>query len=336
MSRETILIVDDEPFIISALKRLLTDNDFQVLAVSNADEGLAIIQKHDVHVVISDYCMPGRNGVEFLSLVKILSPATERILMTAHATVDTAIAAINRGEIFRFIVKPWDNDGLLGAIEDSLMRYRLLNTLKLGEETMFHTVARMIELKDPYTRGHCKRVADCAVVLADLLGLNAAVRKEILWGAWLHDCGKVGVPEQVLNFPGRLTGDDLNYIYKHPEWGASVVSQAGLSRPVVNIVLYHHEQFSGGGYPFGLKGEGIPLETRVVTLADVFDALGTDRPYRRGFPRAEVIATMREISSTVLDPELVELFLDNLDIVDAAQSQISESRRNSPLQAAVP
>lgn len=317
MSRETILIVDDEPFIINALKRLLVDHDFTVLSAGNAEDGLALIQQHSVNVVISDYCMPGRSGVEFLSQVKLVSPTTERMLMTAYATVDTAVEAINRGEIFRFILKPWDNATLLSAIEDCLMHHRLLNTLKLGEEAMFHTVARMVELKDPYTRGHCKRVADCSVAMADLLGLNATLRKEILWGSWLHDCGKVGVPEQVLNFPGKLSDDDLKFIHMHPEWGASVVSQAGLSRQVVNIVLYHHEHYSGTGYPFGLKGENIPLEARIVAVADVFDALGTDRPYRRGFPREKVKAIMGEMTPSVLDPKLYTLLFDNVDRIDA-------------------
>lgn len=330
MSRETILIVDDEPYILMALKRLLVDSDFQVLTASSVEEGLAFIQAHSINVVISDYCMPGHNGVEFLSQVKILSPATERILMTAHATVETAVQAINRGEIFRFIIKPWNNNELLGAVEDSLMRYRLLNTLRLGEEAMFHAVARMIELKDPYTRGHCQRVADSSVALAGYIGLNEAIRKEILWGGWLHDCGKVGVPEHILNFPGDLSDEDRKYIYKHPEWGASVVSQAGLSRQVVNIVLYHHERFSGNGYPFGLKGEGIPLEARIVTLVDVFDALGTDRPYRRGFRRDKVIAIIREMTPQTLDPDLVELFLANLDRIDAAERVYPVGRNWNP------
>lgn len=309
----TVLIVDDEPYILNALKRLLADSDCTVLTALNAVDGLDLIQRHDVNVVISDYCMPGQTGVEFLSQVKIISPATERILMTAHASLDTAIQAINRGEIFRFIIKPWDNDVLLDAIRDSLMHHRLLNTLKCGEEAMFLTMARMIELKDPYTRNHCKRVADYALAIGRQLGLDAAAMKELRWGSWLHDCGKVGVPEQILNYPGKLSVEDLQFIRKHPEWGASVVSQAGLSRQVVNIVLYHHEHYSGSGYPFGLKGEHIPLEARIAAVADVFDALSTDRPYRSGYPLAKVRQIMEEMKQDVLDPRLVELLFNLVD-----------------------
>lgn len=309
----TILIVDDEPYILNALKRLLADTGYAVMTAGNAVDGLDQIQRHEVDVVVTDYCMPGQTGVEFLSQVKIVSPATERILMTAHASLDTAVLAINRGEIFRFIIKPWDNDMLLAAIEDSLMHHRLVNTLKGGEEAMFLTMARMVELKDPYTRDHCLRVADYALALGEHLELNAAVMKELRWGSWLHDCGKVGVPEQVLNSPGKLSADDLLLIRKHPEWGASLVSQAGLSRQVVNIVLYHHEQYSGGGYPFGLKGEHIPLEARIVAVADVFDALSTDRPYRRAHLLEEVRGIMTGMKGVVLDPDLVDLLFNLVD-----------------------
>lgn len=310
----TLLVVDDEPNILNALKRLLADCDCTVLTASNAVEGLDLVQSHPIDAVISDYCMPGPTGVEFLAQVKIVSPATERILMTAYATLDTAIQAINRGEIFRFIVKPWDNQALLEAIEDSLMHRRLVNTLTKGEETMYLTMARMVELKDPYTRNHCRRVAEYALAIGEQLGLNAAVMKELRWGSWLHDCGKVGVPEHVLNYPGKLSSEDFEYIRRHPEWGASVVSQAGLSRQVINIVLYHHEHYSGKGYPFGLRGEHIPLEARIVAVADVFDALSTDRPYRSGYTEARVREIMKSMGGVELDPHLVDLLLDRVDL----------------------
>jgi putative nucleotidyltransferase with HDIG domain len=316
--REIILIVDDEPHIIKALKRLLADNDYEVLSANDAEEGLALVRSNNVNVVLSDYCMPGRNGIDFLSQVKLVSPKTERVLMTAYATIETAIQAINSGEVFRFVVKPWHNASLLNSIEDCLMHQRLLTTLKLGEERMFHTMARMVELKDPYTRGHCQRVAESSVAVAGILGLTKAVQKEVRWGGWLHDCGKVGVPEKVLNFPGKLSEEDMGFIHKHPEWGASVVSEAGLSQYVVNIVLYHHEYFGGGGYPIGLQGEGIPIEARIVAVSDVFDALSTDRPYRKGFSLDKVRQIMYEMSGVELDPELVETYFAHFDTIQEA------------------
>lgn len=320
MNCETILIVDDEPFILSAISRLLADSGYEVLTAGNAEQGLALLRNREVALVISDNCMPGRSGIDFLAQVKLLSPKAERMLMTAFANLDTAIDAINRGEIFRFIVKPWDNDKLLGAIEDSLLRYRLVNTLKVGGEAMFLTMARMIELKDPYTRGHCDRVAGYARAIAEQLNLNHAMLKEIQWGSWLHDCGKIGVPEHVLNYPGKLSATDFDFVRKHPEWGASVVSQAGLSQHVINIVLYHHEHFAGGGYPFGLKGQQIPLEARIVAVADVYDALITDRPYRPAHPVQKVRIIMEEMKHSILDPSLVDLLFLTRDRLDFAGS----------------
>lgn len=316
MNVETILIVDDEPLILRAISRLLADTGYRVLTAADAMEGLEVLQQNDISLVLSDNCMPGKSGVEFLTQVKLLSPSTQRLLMTAHADVETAIKAINQGEIFRFIVKPWDNDYLLAAIQDSLMHNRLVSTLKQGEESVYLTMARMVELKDPYTHGHCQRVAEISLLLAEKLGLNSAIMDDIRWGGWLHDCGKVGVPEKILNFPGKLAPEEFEIIKKHSEWGASVVSQAGFSRTVVNIVLYHHEHFSGTGYPFGLAGTKIPLEARIAAVADVYDALSTDRPYRPAFTTDKLLAVLNEMRGSVLDPDLLDLLIASQERFD--------------------
>ncbi len=316
MNTETILVVDDEPLIQRAICRLLADTDYKVMTASNAMQGLEIVQQNDISLVLSDNCMPGKSGVEFLTQVKLLSPSTQRILMTAHADLDMAIDAINHGEIFRFILKPWDNDYLLGAIKDSLMHKRLVSTLKHGEESVYLTMARMVELKDPYTHGHCQRVAEISLLLAEKVGLDKAIMDEIRWGGWLHDCGKVGVPEKILNFPGKLTPEDFDIVKKHSEWGASVVSQAGFSRTVVNIVLYHHEHFSGSGYPFGLAGDKIPIEARIAAVADVYDALSTDRPYRPAFSAEKLLAVLNEMRGSVLDPELLDMLIASQERFD--------------------
>jgi len=316
MNIETVLIVDDEPLILRAISRLLADTGYKVLTAADAMEGLEIVQQNDISLVLSDNCMPGKSGIEFLTQVKLLSPSTQRILMTAHADVDMAVKAINQGEIFRFIIKPWDNDYLLNAIQDSLMHNRLVSTLKQGEESVYLTMARMVELKDPYTHGHCQRVAEISLLLAEKLGLNSAIMDDIRWGGWLHDCGKVGVPEKILNFPGKLSPEEFEIIKKHSEWGASVVSQAGFSRTVVNIVLYHHEHFSGTGYPFGLSGKQIPIEARIAAVADVYDALSTDRPYRPAFTTDKLLAVLNDMRGSVLDPDLLDLLIASQERFD--------------------
>lgn len=328
MSEHNILVIDDEINILRAMRRTLRETGYRILTASDAETGLRRISEEDIAVVISDYLMPGMTGIDFLSRVKEMSPTTERILMTAHGDLNTAIDAINRGGIFRFIVKPWSDEALLNAIEDGMMHHKLVNTLKFGEESIFLSMARMIELKDRYTRGHCKRVADYSLAMAESMGLDPVLKKAIKWGSWLHDCGKVGVPEKILNHPGKLSREDFEVIKKHPEWGAAVVADAGLSRQVVNVVLHHHEHYAGGGYPHGIGGDQIPLEARIVAVADVFDALSTDRPYRKAYSVAKTAEIMVDMKHGILDPELTDLFL--------AQQLEDEGREDEAVSAAWP
>jgi HD-GYP domain-containing protein (c-di-GMP phosphodiesterase class II) len=138
------------------------------------------------------------------------------------------------------------------------------------------------------------------------------VRKEVAWGGWLHDCGKIGVPEAILNFPGPLTTEEFAVIKKHPAWGSEVARQARLPKRVLHVIHYHHERFDGNGYPAGLRGEDIPLEARIVAVADVCDALLSDRPYRPRTAPAEARAVLEQLRGNALDPQIVSLFLQNV------------------------
>lgn len=305
----TVLFVDDEPSILHAVQRLFADeNDLCLLTASGGEEALDIVRTTDVWLVVSDNHMPGLSGIELLERIRHISPATVRTMMTAYADLRTAIDAINRSEAFRFITKPWDNDELKSIVREGLDRYGLVKALARGEEGAIRSIAQTIELKDPYTRGHCDRVADYAAALAGLHGVPEEQANHIRYGSWLHDCGKIGVPEAVLNFPGPLGDADLDIIRRHPYWGAEVARQAGLSTTVVNIILYHHEKYDGSGYPAGLKGAEIPVEARIVAIADVFDSLRTDRPYRKGYSCDETLEIMREMAEAHFDPHLMGLF----------------------------
>ena len=306
----TVLFVDDEQAIRSAIERMyLERDDVRCLFAASGQEGLDILAREDVWVVVSDYLMPGMRGIEFLSKVKGMRPDTVRIMMTAYADLNIAIDAINKSEAYRFITKPWNNLELMDTIDEALMRYQLIQSLVSEDETVYLSLAQAVELKDPYTKGHCDRVARYAVSLARAAGLDNGVLNDIKHGSWLHDCGKIGVPEGVLNFPGRLSDNDLETVMQHPRWGAEVARQARMSDTVINIILYHHERFDGKGYPSGLKGERIPIEARIVALADVFDALYSDRPYRKAYDFNRVIGIMSEMMETHFDPRLMELFL---------------------------
>jgi len=307
----TVLFVDDEQPIRNALERMyLERDDLRCLFASSGQEGLEIMEREQVWVVVSDYLMPGMRGIEFLSKVKARWPHTIRIMMTAYADLTIAIDAINKSEAFRFVTKPWNNQELMEVVDEALMRYELIHSLKSTEdETVYLSLAQTVELKDPYTKGHCDRVARYAVSLGKAMGLPEQQLEEIKHGSWLHDCGKIGVPERVLNHPGKLNEDDMESVMQHPRWGSDVARQAHMSEVVVNVILYHHERFDGAGYPSGLKGDEIPIEARIVAIADVFDALYSDRPYRKAYSLERALEIMQEMTATHFDPELVKTFL---------------------------
>jgi len=309
---DAVLLVDDEANILNALARLFLDRDVRVLRAGNGEEALGIVRREPVAVVVSDNLMPGMRGVELLSRVRDLSPGTVRVLLTGYADLPTAIEAINRGEVFRFHVKPWVDEEIVQTVEEGVRRYQVVRSLRQGDEAALRSIAQTIELKDPYTRGHCDRVAAFALRIAEGLRLPEGTRRAIKHGSWLHDCGKIGVPEAILNRPGKLSAADFEVVKKHPGWGAEVGRQANLPEEVINIILYHHERFDGRGYPTGAKGTEIPLEARIVAVADVFDAMSTDRPYAKGYERAEAMRVMGVLRGAALDPQLVDIFLAGL------------------------
>ena len=188
-----------------------------------------------------------------------------------------------------------------------------MQSLKKGDEYALYSLAQTIELKDAYTKGHCDRVAKYALAIADVLGLEDTLKEHIRQGSWLHDCGKIGVPEAILNYNGPLSSEQMDIIKKHPCWGADVVRLAHLSETVVNIILYHHEHYDGTGYPVGLKGEDIPLEARIVNVADVFDALTSERPYRGRMAREKAIEILIDNKNTCSDPSITDIFIDLLE-----------------------
>ncbi len=308
--KPTVLFVDDEANVLRALRRLFRGEPLHFLEASSAEEALEIVRTEEVSVVVSDNRMPGMEGTELLSRLHRLSPDTVKILMTGYADLETALTAINRAEVFRMMTKPWKDDELRQAVLDAAERYHVLRALQDADEAKLLSLAQAIELKDPHTRGHCDRVAQYAVLIADRLGLDHKAKLDLRRGSWLHDCGKIGVPEAVLNKNGPLTPDEFELVKRHPEWGFEVASKARLSRAMVHVIRYHHEKMDGTGYPAGLKGGEIPLEARIVAVADIFDALASDRPYRPAFPPETVGEMVRSLAGPHLDPCLVEVFLE--------------------------
>ena len=308
----TILFVDDEQNILKAMTRLFMEDDMKILTATGGDEALDILKKNDIAAIISDNLMPGMNGIEFLLKAKTLSPDSVRIMLTGCNDIKSAINAINRGEVYKFITKPWDNDELRNVVFEAVNRHKVVQSIQHADEYMLCSLAQTIELKDAYTKGHCDRVEEYALAIADVLGIEDTLKEDIRKGSWLHDCGKIGVPEAILNYDGRLSVEQMDIVKKHPCWGADVARSAHLSESVVNIILYHHEHYDGTGYPLGLKGENIPLEARIVNVADIFDALTSERPYRSKMSREKAIAILIENRGTYSDPRITDIFIDLL------------------------
>lgn len=311
---ETILFVDDEKVYLDYTRSLFENKGLTILTANSALEALDVINQNIICVIVADNQMPGMCGLELLTKIKEISPHTVKIMMTGSADLATALSAINNGEVFRFVVKPWKNSEMIRAVKDGIRRFRILQSIKREDEFVLHSLAQTIELKDASTKGHCDRVATLALQIAKDLGIGETIQEEIKFGSWLHDCGKIGVPEAILNANRKLTDEEFELIKKHSAWGCSVVRKANLSITVQNIVLYHHERYDGKGYPSGLHGDNIPLEARIVAVADVYDALSVDRPYRKKLARENIMETMVEMRGTNLDPEIVDVLFAILKV----------------------
>ncbi len=315
MTDYAVLFVDDEKNILNSVERLFHDDKLKILKAISAEDALEFVKNEEIAVLVSDNCMPGMKGVELLSKVRAISPDVVRVLMTAHADLPVAIEAINRGEVFRFIEKPWNDNDLKETVYEGISRFQIIKALKSQDESSMLSLAQTIELKDTYTRGHCDRVARYALMIADALSLSEEIKKEIKYGSWLHDCGKIGIPDAILNKPAKLDEEEFELIMKHPAFGVDVAEKAHLSDVIRNIIFHHHEKYDGTGYPSGIKGKDIPLEARIVAIADCFDAITTDRAYRKAYSMEEGIHLILSLKNSCYDPELVDIFISYINNV---------------------
>lgn len=315
MATPTILFVDDEAAILRTFRSLFYQDPIEVITMTDTTEALEILKSRDIALLITDYVMPGMNGIELLEQARHIAPDCMRILVTGYADIETALEAINRGAVYRFLTKPWDVAELKGMVMDAIREHSVILSLRSADEAKLLSLAQMIELKDPYTAGHCEKVARYALAIAARIGFAGDDLKHVQYASWLHDCGKIGVPEAILNYPGRLSEDMMTVVRKHSEWGADVASKAELPEPVVAMIRYHHEKHDGSGYPSGLAGDTIPLGARIIAIADVFDSLTAKRPYRDPLSRSEAVDILQKGKGSWFDPSLVDHFLAWLESV---------------------
>ncbi|MGE5753553.1 MAG: HD-GYP domain-containing protein [Deltaproteobacteria bacterium] len=324
---KTILVVDDEEFIRTLVRERLEIEGYSLGEASNGKEALAKLAAGHYSILLTDIRMPEMDGISLLREVTSRYPDTAGIVMSAHAELDTAVAALKIGAC-DYITKPFNFNVLLITIENAIRKKSLERELqdyqvnlekKVKEQTdlinsvyvrSIDALIKALEAKDFYTRGHSQRVTMYSVAIGKAMGLHLEQIELLRQAAVLHDLGKIGVREAILNKPGRLTPDEFQEITLHPVVSTRILQPIPFFRPLLPAILHHHERFDGKGYPDGIGGLDIPLESRIMSIADTFDAMTSTRAYRKALSLDEANQEIRRCSGTQFDPEIVPVFLE--------------------------
>jgi response regulator RpfG family c-di-GMP phosphodiesterase len=322
-----VLVVDDEEFLRSIVRERLEIAGYSVEEASNGTEALSMLESSGPYnVLLTDIRMPVMDGITLLGEWGERSPGTAGIVMSANAELDTAVHALKMGAC-DYITKPFNFDVLLITIENALRKkdlerqlddYRMNLEAKVKEQTdiinsmyvrSIDAMIKALEAKDFYTRGHSQRVTLYSMAIAEELGMKGQELEDLYRASVLHDLGKIGVREAILNKPGKLSEEEFVEIVRHPETAVRILEPIPFFRPLLPAILHHHERFDGKGYPSHLAGASIPLASRIMTIADTFDAMTSTRAYRKALPIADAIAEIRRCSGTQFDPDIVPAFL---------------------------
>jgi len=331
---DRVLIVDDDELILRALARILEERGYATRCYLSPDEALQALEDESPVVIISDYMMPAMDGVEFLKKARLKSPGAVRILCTAAEDFKVALQAVNSGEVFRIISKPWHQQELVAtvgqAVESARLRrenerltaevqrqnrqlnehnLRLEEMVRLRTQALLEGLIAALDYRDSETQWHSRRVSLYARRLAQQLGIREPELMVIEHGALLHDIGKIGIQDEVLLKPGPLDAGEWRTMKQHPELGWRLLQRVDYLRLASQIVLEHQEKWDGTGYPAGLEGRGICIGARVFHVVDTLDAITSDRPYRQARPFAAAREELLRCRATQFDPEVVDAFL---------------------------
>lgn len=319
-----VLLVDDEEDNLALLYRTLRQ-DFYILKTTSPLEALHMLQESPVDIIISDHKMEEMDGVEFLKRSYEIIPNSVRLLVTAYSDSHILIDAINYGKIFRYIKKPWEPSELLMIVNAAAEYYqlrkendKLIDDLKDLFSGTINAIVEALDAKDSFTLGRSRRVTFLAIKMAQFFNLKPEEFGKLELAGLLHDIGMIGIPEDILNKTENLTIDEYELVKKHVEHGVKILEDIKQLKDVVEIIKYHHERFDGNGYPYGLKGEQIPINARIIAIADAYDSLVSNRIYRQGLSHEEAKTKILEQSGQQFDPEIVDAFNKIIDtaIVD--------------------
>jgi len=352
--KRTVLFVDDEPNILKSVQRLLRQEEMNVLCASTGEEALQILGQTPTQVVVTDQRMPEMSGVDLLSAVRERHPEIIRMMLTGFTEIKVAVEAINRGEIYRLITKPWNDDELRATIRQAFEQADLKDEIKrlnrvtreqnfrlqdmnrnLEEKVRERTkqlaskhhelrtayvqtvgaLAEAVDAKDAYTRGHSERVGVYASKIAREMGFTKEFIERVYIAGLLHDVGKIGIRDAVITKPDQLTAAEYDEMKQHPAIGAKILEPVDFLAEIAPCVRHHHEWYDGSsrGYPDRLRGDSIPLPSRIILVADTVEAMTSDRPYRKAMPIDRVVSELDKYAGSQFDPTCVAAFLRLLD-----------------------
>ena len=324
--KETILIVDDEKAIRRSLSRCLARNGYNCEEASNADEAFCYMNNRAAELVILDIMMPGTSGCELLPQIKQSFPDTAVVMATAVVDPDTIVQCMKNGAE-DYITKPFDVNQMVSNIRTVLEKRKL--ALQLNEtrqelegkvkeqakelQNLFidavESLVSALEAKDKYTAGHSRRVTKIAVDMGHILGLKREDLENLRWAALLHDIGKIGIDSSIQNKPGSLTPTEYDYILTHCSIGPGIVEPL-VNDAVIEIIRHHHDSYDGIHINQEITGDNIPLGARILAVADSFDAMTSDRPYREAMSINKAIREIKHCSGNQFDPKVVKAFLE--------------------------
>ncbi len=331
MDKYKILIVDDEPDNLALLYRTLRGK-YEIAKSTSPVIALEMMKQEHFHCILSDHKMPEMDGVEFLKRSYEISPDTMRLLVTAYTDAGILIDAINYAKIYRYIKKPYNPEELILIVNNALEYWQLkydnnslVNDLKELFAGTITAIVEALDAKDSYTLGRSRRVTFYAVKIAKALHLSDTTTGKIELAGLLHDIGMIGVSDDILAKVEQLSNEEYSEIKKHVEHSIKILDDIKQLRDVVEIIKFHHEHFDGSGYPYGKKGEEIPIGSRIIAVADAFDSMITPKAYRNQVVPSQALARIKEVSGSQFDPVIVEIFEQ---ILPNTLREIKEAERN--------
>lgn len=311
IAAKKVLVVDDNPTNVELISVQLKPFQYDIRKAYEGMDALVEVKKDHPDIILLDLMMPRMSGYEVCKTLKS-DPATRMIpiiIVTALREMDDKIKALELGAD-DFLLKPYNKLELVTRVKSLLRIKELYDDLDSSESIVF-TLAETLEAKDLYTRGHSERVAKYSVLLGKQLGMNAKELEDLRRGSLLHDIGKVGIREEILNKEAKLTAEELAHIKTHPARGYEICHKLKTFKNLLPIIRSHHERWDGRGHPDGLKGEEVNIMARICSITDAFDAMTSNRPYRKGItPMQASNIFERELNSGQWDPKLLQSFID--------------------------